>query len=91
MDSKEILIEDVFEWLLNQYNNELGIDEELFEDIIDYKLDKKETCKASDEQLEVVSQWMEDNQDWFEDFLGGDNDLDYDLAIEIYEEAIDRV
>lgn len=91
MDSKEILIEDVCEWLLNQYHNELGIDEELFEDIIDYKLDKKETCKASDEQLEVVSQWMEDNQDWFEDFLGGDNDLDYDLAIEIYEDAIDRV
>lgn len=91
MDSKEALIEDICEWLLNQNDNQLGIHEELFEDIIDYKLDKKETCKASDEQLEKVSQWMEDKQDYFEDFLGGDNDIDYDLAMEIYEDAVDRV
>ena len=34
---------------------------------------------------------MEDKQDYFEDFLGGDNDIDYDLAMEIYEDAVDRV
>jgi len=91
MDEKEGLIEVIWEWVMNRIHQDLDYSESLFTNIIDYKLEKQDESSASEKQLEEVSQWMENNQGEFEYFLGGDNDLDYDLAMEIYLEAIDKV
>ena len=91
MDKKEELIEVIQEWVMNQIHHDLDYDESLFTNIMDFKLEKKDASSASEEQLEEVSQWMEDNQGEFEYFLDGDNDFDSDLALEIYEEAMDKV
>jgi len=91
MDSKEELREVIGEWVINQGFDDLNYDEDLLQEILDFKLDKKDSCSASEEQLEEVSQWMEDNQGEFDYFLEGDNDWDTDLASEMYEDAMDKV
>ena len=85
--------EVIGEWVISQGFEDLGYNEDMLQEILDYKLDKKDTdtCSASEEQLEEVSQWMEDNQGEFEYFLGGDNDWDSDMASEMYEDAIEKV
>lgn len=91
MDYENELRFVIIEWVMSQALDDLNFDEGLLRDILDYKLEIEEACPASDKELEEMSKWMENNQGEFDYFIEGDNDLDYDLAWELYEDAIEKV